>query len=424
MSCKSGESNYKRLGDFIKRVSIKNENNKIDLLLGINIDKFFMPSVANTVGTDLSRYKVVSKNQFACNRMHVGRDKRLPISLSQEDYNFLVSPAYDVFEIKNLNELLPEYLMMWFRREEFDRRCWFHTDADVRGKLDWEALIDFQLPIPSIQEQKAIVDEYSTVVNRIKLNEQLNQKLEETAQALYKHWFVDFEFPNDEGKPYKSSGGKMVYCEELEKEIPEGWDVGNIESICDLIDGDRGKNYPSQEDFSNSGHCLFLNAGNVTKSGFNFSTTSFITKTKDELLRKGKLVRKDIVLTTRGTVGNIAYFSDEIEYSELRINSGMILIRAKNLAHTLYIYSWMRSDEMKQHIVNYMSGSAQPQLPIKDIKKIPVLIPENLLISKFSNININIQKNIDLKLKENRILLKQLELQLSQMTQSTKVTSA
>jgi type I restriction enzyme S subunit len=88
---------YKRLGDFIKRVSIKNSNGLVDILYGINIDKFFMPSVANVIGTDLSRYKVVTKNQFSCNRMHVGRDKRLPISLSLKNYDFIVSPAYDVF---------------------------------------------------------------------------------------------------------------------------------------------------------------------------------------------------------------------------------------------------------------------------------------------------------------------------------------
>jgi type I restriction enzyme S subunit len=194
---------YKRLGDYIKRVSIKNSDGLVEILYGINIDKFFMPSVANVIGTDLSRYKVVTKNQFACNRMHVGRDKRLPISLSLENYDFIVSPAYDVFEITDTDIIFYEYLMMWFTREEFDRNCWFHTDSDVRGKLDWDAFMDMELPIPSIEKQQQIVTEYNTVTNLINLNNQLNQNLEETAQAIYKHWFVDFEFPNKENKPYK-----------------------------------------------------------------------------------------------------------------------------------------------------------------------------------------------------------------------------
>ena len=129
------KSNYKRLGDYIHPVKVKNGGLKTKELLGINIDKFFMPSVANVVGTDLSRYKVVRKNQFACNRMHVGRDYRIPIALSDRDEPFMVSPAYDVFEIKDTSVLQPEYMMMWFSRKEFDRNAWFYTDADVRGGL-------------------------------------------------------------------------------------------------------------------------------------------------------------------------------------------------------------------------------------------------------------------------------------------------
>jgi len=108
------KSNYKRLGDYILELKVRNTEQKAEQLLGINIDKFFMPSVANVVGTDLSVYKLVRKNQFACNRMHVGRDYRLPISRSNSDEEFMVSPAYDVFEIMNTEVLNPEYLMMWF----------------------------------------------------------------------------------------------------------------------------------------------------------------------------------------------------------------------------------------------------------------------------------------------------------------------
>jgi type I restriction enzyme S subunit len=185
------KSNYKRLGDHINEVKVRNTEQKAEKLLGINIDKFFMPSVANIVGTDLSVYRLVRKNQFACNRMHVGRDYRLPISMSKTDEEFMVSPAYDVFEIKDTDILYPEYLMMWFTRREFDRNAWFYTDADVRGGLHWNALCDMQLPIPSITKQKEIVKEYNVIQNRIALNQQLIKKLEETAQAIYKQWFVN-----------------------------------------------------------------------------------------------------------------------------------------------------------------------------------------------------------------------------------------
>lgn len=190
------KSNYKKIGAYVERENLKNTNGTVTELLGINIDKYFMPSVANVVGTDLTKYKVVKKGQFACNRMHVGRDYRLPIALSKSEDDFLVSPAYDVFQIKDETKLMPEYLMMWFTRSEFDRNAWFHTDTDVRGKLGWDSFCNMELPVPSIEKQREIVAEYNTVVDRIKLNEELNKKLEETAQTLYKHWFVDFEEDN------------------------------------------------------------------------------------------------------------------------------------------------------------------------------------------------------------------------------------
>ena len=118
------KSNYKRLGDYIREVNNRNTELRVTNLLGINIDKFFMPSVANVVGTDMTSYKIVKMGQFACNRMHVGRDQRLPVSLSRDSNDFLVSPAYNVFEVIDLNALLPEYLMMWFSRREFDICKW------------------------------------------------------------------------------------------------------------------------------------------------------------------------------------------------------------------------------------------------------------------------------------------------------------
>jgi type I restriction enzyme S subunit len=390
------KSNYKRLGDYITEVKERNTELKAEKLLGININKFFMPSVANIVGTDMSVYKIVKKNQFACNRMHVGRDYRLPVSMSKTDEEFMVSPAYDVFEIINTDTLYPEYLMMWFSRREFDRNAWFYTDADVRGGLHWKALSDMQLPIPSIAKQREIVKEYNVIQNRIVLNQQLIQKLEETAQAIYKQWFVDFEFPDENGKPYKSNGGEMVFNKELEKEIPLGWRMGSLSDLVDVIDGDRGSNYPSIEEMNTSGFCLFLNAGNVTKIGFDFSETKFITKEKDNELRKGKLKRNDIVLTSRGTVGNVAFFSEAITFNDIRINSGMVIMRAKEFSEAaIFIYSMLRNSEIKKSIENYLSGSAQPQLPIKDLIKIPIFVPEKKIILLFSTLSMPIQTQID-----------------------------
>ena len=230
-------SSFKRIGDYIQQSNARNSGLKVTNLQGVSINKVFMPSVANINGTDLSIYKVVTKEQFAYNPMHVGRDEVLPIAMLATDDPVIVSPAYAVFEVFDKQALLPEYLMMWCRRPEFDRNAWFTTDSSVRGGFSWNDFCDMVLPMPSIEKQREIVKEYHTIVDRIKLNERLNRKLEETAQAIYKQWFVDFEFPISaeyaaaignpelEGQPYKSSGGEMVFNVVLKQEIPKGWEA-------------------------------------------------------------------------------------------------------------------------------------------------------------------------------------------------------
>ena len=144
-----------------------------------------------------------------------------------------------------------------------------------------------------------------------------------------------------------------------------------------IIDGDRGKNYPKQEDFVEKGFCLFLNTKNVREDGFDFSNAQFISKAKDDSLRKGKLQRDDIVLTTRGTLGNIGFYNQSISYNHIRINSGMVILRCGQNIYPKFIYLFLKSSIFKNQVQSFQSGSAQPQLPIKDLKCI--LIPDLLL---------------------------------------------
>ena len=241
-------SNYKHLGQFIEKINIRNKDLAVDTLLGVSIQKCFIPSIANTVGTDMSKYKVVRKFQFAYGPVTSRNGDKISVALLEDYDAAIVSQAYIVFQIIDHEELDPEYLMMWLRRPEFDRYARFMSHGSARETFDWDEMCETELPVPSIEKQREIVKEYNTIVNRIKLNEQLNQKLEETAQALYKHWFIDFEFPNENGQPYKSSGGKMVYNEELDQEIPEVWDKINLENIIELFDSKRIPLSGSQRD--------------------------------------------------------------------------------------------------------------------------------------------------------------------------------
>jgi type I restriction enzyme S subunit len=231
------KSNYKRLGDYIQEVNVRNRD-LIDVpLLGVSIKKVLMPSIANTIGTDMSTYKLIQKNQFAYGPVTSRNGDKISIALLEEHDAAMVSQAYTVFEVIDKDEVLPEYLMMWFRRPEFDRYARFMSHGSAREIFSWTEMCETELPIPSPEKQQEIVKEYNIIQNRITLNNQLITKLEETAQAIYKQWFVDFEFPNKIGKPYKSNGGKMIWCEELEKEIPEGWEVGKLSEFILIKNG-------------------------------------------------------------------------------------------------------------------------------------------------------------------------------------------
>lgn len=185
------KSNYKKIGEHIRLVDERNKGLKVNQLLGLSISKQFIPSVANIIGTDMENYKIIRKNQFACSTMQVRRDKKMPVALLQEVDEAIISQAYSIFEVKDPQELLPEYLMMWFTRSEFDREACFHAVGGVRGSIEWEDFENLRLPIPHPDKQREIVKEYNVIQIRIALNQKLIQKLEETAQAIYREWFVE-----------------------------------------------------------------------------------------------------------------------------------------------------------------------------------------------------------------------------------------
>jgi len=342
------KSNYKPIGDYIRLVDERNRDLKVSTLLGLSVNKEFIPSVANTVGTDMANYKIIKKNQFACSLMQVRRDKKIPVAILSEFDEAIISQAYPVFEIIDEEKILPEYLMMWFSRSEFDRESCFYAVGGVRGSLEWEDFCNMQLPVPSIEKQKAIVKEYNTIVNRIKLNEELNKKLEETAQAIYKQWFVDFEFPNKDGKPYKSSGGRMVWNDELGKEIPEGWEVGALEHIMTFK---NGKKKPDSE-------------GDIPIYGGN-GVLGYTDKFNDE----------DII-----AVGRVGAYCGSLfrVFGKCWISDNAISAKSKSNFNMFCFYT------LKVLNLNERSeGTGQPLLTQNILNRIRCVIPENRIMSKY-----------------------------------------
>jgi type I restriction enzyme S subunit len=236
-----------------------------------------------------------------------------------------------------------------------------------------KSIQSFKYKFPDLPTQTRIAEILTAYDDAIENNNRRIALLEKAARELYREWFVRMRFPGYENTRFVNG-------------LPEGWEVVPFGSLADIIDGDRGVNYPKQDEFFDEGYCLFLNAGNVTKNGFDFGNNAFITENKDSLLRKGKLARNDIVLTTRGTVGNVAYYSKHIPYDVMRINSGMVILRDSSEVPPEFLYITLRSDAVQKMIELFSSGSAQPQLPIKDMRKMKIIKPTGGLLSRFAEI--------------------------------------
>ena len=248
-------------------------------------------------------------------------------------------------------------------------------DTGYNRHFKWLKEIDIKYP--SVDKQDNIVKKLDKLSSIIQKRKQELDKLDELVKARFVELFGD---PITNNFRLKTQ---------------------SMTELCEIIDGDRGKNYPTTDEFSNEGYCLFLNAKNVTSSGFNFDTCMYVTKEKDTALRKGKLKRGDVVLTTRGTLGNLAFYTDEIPYENVRINSGMVILRMKHeLINEVYFIEQfkMQLAGIKEKIA---SGSAQPQLPISTMNKIQILVSSIEEQNKFADF----VKQIDKSKFDNQIYL-------------------
>lgn len=401
---------YKILGNYIRKVDNKNKDLKVLNLQGLSMTKEFRKSTSNIVGTDLSKYKIVKQGQFCCDFMSVIRVHKLPVVLNNLGEDVIISPAYIVFEITDRNVLLPEYLMMWFRRSEFDRYADFRCDSSIRGGFQWEELCEVELPIPSIEEQRKSVTQYKSVTNKIKVNKQTCKRLEATAQALYKHWFVDFEFPvqshcDERGARdyaisflgYKSSGGKMVWNEELGKEIPEDWEVNYINEYVKLSQG-LAINASTKHYIQQTGLPLLRITDLI-----NSTQEIFISKSVDKNVIA---LKSDIIVSRTGQVGLVFRNKTGVVYNNC------FKVRPNDKLNSEVLYWYLKTTEMFKTMNDLASGSsAQLDLTHKQFYTIKFLLPNISIQNQFGNFvnaignKINILNDQNQKLKQLQSLL-------------------
>tara|TARA_R110002124_G_scaffold277965_2_gene449664 strand:- start:2307 stop:3590 length:1284 start_codon:yes stop_codon:yes gene_type:complete len=409
------KSNYKKLGQFIQDVSVKNKNLNVELLLGVSITKRFIPSIANTIGTDMSKYKIVKKDQFAYGPVTSRNGEKISIALLAED-ECLVSTSYTVFEIVDKEQLDPEYLMMWFRRSEFDRYARYMSHGTVRELFGWEEMCDIELPIPCIEKQREIVREYNVVNNRIVLNEQLTQKLEDTAQAIYKHWFIDFNFPISkeyaqsvskpelEGQPYKSSGGKMVYCEDLEREIPLQWSFGQFSQLIKIQNGYAFKS----SEFSSVGTKYIIKIKNIVPPIISLTGASSYNLELNSKLDKYIVTSGETLISMTGStanqmnsaVGQVGrYLLDDSSLMNQRVGKLVIL---EDWISSEFCYQFISDINTHLQLLSGSTGSAnQANISPSQIEALELVLPSTEVMARYTEISIPVLKSLALLYKEN-----------------------
>lgn len=337
------KSNYKRLGDYIRQVDVRNRDLTVENLLGLSITKKFIPSIANTIGTDMSNYKVVKPRQFGYVPVTSRNGDKITIALYEGIEPCIISQAYVVFEVKDETELLPEYLMMWFRRPEFDRYARFKSHGSAREVFEWEEMCEVMLPGLPIEEQRKIVAKYQVIEKRIENDRRLIATLEATAQTIYRKMFVDDIDP---------------------EKLPEGWRMGKLKDIASFAYGKMPKTKTT---------------GNIPV----FSGYGIVGYCSDEMYSK-----RHIVVIARGDSG-----SGKIVLSPQRfyLTNLAIAVLLDNDTYHNYLFQYLISQDTS----SLRTGSAQAQVTINNLAEFSILIPPLSICAKYHDVADTINATIE-----------------------------
>lgn len=362
---------YHRLGDYIREVNVRNSELKVTRLLGLSIEKKFIPSIANIIGTDMAGYKIVHRRQFAYVPVTSRNGEKITVALLEDCDEAIISQAYTVFEVVDCEKLLPEYLMMWFRRPEFDRYARFHSHGSAREVFDWDELCDVLLPVPSIERQREIVSEYETLTRRIRLNNQMIEKLEATAQALYHKTFV--------------AG--------IDKQnLPDGWRMGRFTEVVCITGG--GTPSTDVNEYWHNGNIPFYTPGDKANHYYSLKTEKHITERGLENCNSKLYPKNTTFVTARGaTTGGLS-----LAGCPMAMNQTCYALIGNGVSSPYYIHQL--SIETMAYLKKEAVGATFEALVTKDFDNTMIIIAPTKIIKSY---------NQEVELIYNTILVKQQE---------------
>ena len=346
---------YRLLGDFIRQVDVRNTDGKEENLLGVSVQKMFIPSIANTVGTDFTKYKVVKRGQFTYIPDTSRRGDKIGIALLTDYDEGLVSNIYTVFEVKDENELLPEYLMLWFSRPEFDRYARFKSHGSVREIMDWDEMCKVELPVPSIEKQRSIVKAYNTITDRIELKRKINDNLAaQCSCVMYDQYRSDAQ----NGNPWT----KYTVQDLIDKKY-----------IDPPMDGNHGELHPKASDYVATG-IPFVMANNLSDGFVDLSQCAFITEKQAKTLRKGFARPDDVLLTHKATLGRTAIVPEGYEY--IILTPQVTYYRVHKGLSNVYLRYYFESSYFQSTLEAFAGGgSTRAYIGITKQCGLPVYLP-------------------------------------------------
>jgi len=364
------KSNYKALNELVERVDIRNSDGGIDELIGVSIEKCFIKSVANTIGTDLTKYRIIKKNEFAVSLMQVSRDAKIPIACLKDYEIAIMSPAYSIFRVKNEQEVLPEYLDLWFRRSEFDREAAFIAVGGVRGSMPWDEFTRMEVFIPDYEEQLCIVNNYKAISDRIALKRQINDNLAEYLNCV----FVELSQKAGEAVP--------------------------LSSICQYV--------TDKASFSDLKKLVYISTENILpdKQG----VSSFGTTSSTE--RVVHFQKEDVL------VSNIRPYFKKMWFAttEGGCNADVLCFRALDNRHSYLLKSVLYQDGFFDYVMSGAKGTKMPRGDKGHIIKYPIPQFSEVTMQQFNNLAVSVEEKQAQNRKEIALLTASLDIVLSTLS--------
>ena len=349
------KSSYKPISELVERIDIRNSDGNAAILMGLSIDKCFIRSVANTVGTDLTKYKVIYKNQFAVSLMQVSRDSKIPVACFRECDRAIMSPAYSIFQVVDESVVLPDYLDMWFKRPEFDREAAFIAVGGVRGSMPWEEFARIKVCVPSLERQKEIVDAYKAVNERIHIKQQLNDNLVATVTAIYRRMFIE--------------GGRI-------------YPTAPLKQLCSKI-GSGATPKGGKTAYQESGVSL-IRSTNVFDYAFSYDDLAHISDEQADQLSNVVVEENDVLFNITGvSVTRCCIVPADV--LPARVNQHVMILRPNTaMPMSYYIMTTLCSAENKAKLLGIaQSGSTREAINKQEMESFSIPVPPTKDVQDF-----------------------------------------